>query len=266
MPDFATRITTLVDAEAPPVDIEELVRELEAGAEIAGTSPIRRRATNWVVAVGAAVGVLLLIGVPLLIAGSRPESPPAHDPIAPSYAPPPTARGLKDPPRGAFVAGLDDLCEWFTEEEIAAVVEEAFTSKDLVWEGTVTIVERGPAAGDTSWDCAWYLEGTTAEGSTDNHTVSARVMPGGLPGDPDLVEIIEYTEDQPFERIVGVFFSGYPGVDEDIVVGPAMWTGFIFWVSGTDLAIEIGSSDLGGPGEPSVAIANTILENLRPKP
>jgi hypothetical protein len=28
MSDFATRVTTLVDAEAPPVDIEELVRRL----------------------------------------------------------------------------------------------------------------------------------------------------------------------------------------------------------------------------------------------
>ena len=64
MSDFATRITTLVDAEAPPVDIEELVRRLESGTEITGTSPVRRqrRATNWVVAVGAAIVVFVMIG------------------------------------------------------------------------------------------------------------------------------------------------------------------------------------------------------------
>ncbi|MGB9358408.1 MAG: hypothetical protein WCC01_07610 [Acidimicrobiia bacterium] len=76
MSDFATRITTLVDAEAPPIDIEELVRRLESGTDIVGTSPVRRqrRATNWAVAVGAAIVVFVMIGgFAWLIGGTGPD-------------------------------------------------------------------------------------------------------------------------------------------------------------------------------------------------
>jgi hypothetical protein len=64
MSDFATRITTLVDAAAPPVDIDALVQQLESATEIPGAPPVlpQRRSNNWVVAVGAAIAVFILIG------------------------------------------------------------------------------------------------------------------------------------------------------------------------------------------------------------
>lgn len=73
MSDFATRITTLVDASAPPIDIEGLARQLESDTEPSGALPVvpRRRPANWLVAVGAAIVVFVLIGGSLWLIGGN---------------------------------------------------------------------------------------------------------------------------------------------------------------------------------------------------
>jgi hypothetical protein len=90
MSDFATRITTLVDASAPPVDIEGLVRQLESGTESLGMPPVLppRRAPGWAVAVGAAVVVFLVIGsIALLSPLSEEEADTVIEPPTSSTVP-----------------------------------------------------------------------------------------------------------------------------------------------------------------------------------
>ena len=73
MSDFSTRITTLVDASAPPIDIDGLARQLESDTETLGVRRVvpQRRATNWLVAVGAAIVVFVLIGGSLWLIGGN---------------------------------------------------------------------------------------------------------------------------------------------------------------------------------------------------
>lgn len=73
MSDFATRITTLVDASAPPIDIEGLVQQFESDTEPSGALPVvpQRRPANWLVAVGAAIVVFVLIGGSLWLIGGN---------------------------------------------------------------------------------------------------------------------------------------------------------------------------------------------------
>ena len=107
MPDFATRITTLVDTNAPPIDVEELVRQLESGGEMAGTPPVRRhrRAANWAVAVGAAIVVFVVVGGFVWLIGGT-GSDVIDEPTSTTAAPPsttsPATTATAAPPVGSF--------------------------------------------------------------------------------------------------------------------------------------------------------------------
>ena len=107
MPDFAARITTLVDTNAPPIDVEELVRQLESGGEMAGTPPVRRhrRAANWAVAVGAAIVVFVVVGGFVWLIGGN-GSDVIDEPTSTTAAPPsttsPATTTTAAPPVGSF--------------------------------------------------------------------------------------------------------------------------------------------------------------------
>lgn len=76
MPDLTTRITTLVDAVAPPIEIDALAAQLEAGPRVAAASSPswRRLGTNSAVAVAAAAAVFVLVGgFAWLVGGTGPD-------------------------------------------------------------------------------------------------------------------------------------------------------------------------------------------------
>jgi hypothetical protein len=105
MSDFATRITTLVDASAPPVDIEELVRQLESGTETLGTSPVLPpgRAPGWAVAVGAAVAVVVLIGGVVWLVGGTGTDVVEEPTVTTTYPVPTTVAPVPVPPTPPIV-------------------------------------------------------------------------------------------------------------------------------------------------------------------
>ena len=108
MSDFATRITTLVDASAPPIDIEGLVRQLESDTEPSGTPPVvpQRRPANWLVAVGAAIAVFVLIGgFVWLVSGT--ESDIVEEPSVTTTLPVSTTTAPTPPTTTAPIPGPD---------------------------------------------------------------------------------------------------------------------------------------------------------------
>lgn len=146
-----------------------------------------------------------------------------------------------------FVAGEDDLCEWVSEEEITKAARAAFDSMGVDWDGTATPDEV------EGWDCVWML---AQEGSP----VGAIQVNAVSPTEFDLGEITEYAENEPW---TGALVSGYPGVNDNIMVGAFSWS-HIYWVSNTDDAIQLylSFSIDPEPTEPEIVVANAILEEL----
>ena len=122
MRDLQTQLHEYVESTIERVDVEDVVAAVSAG-RIDDPRPVRRLRPVWV-AVGAAVLVLLLVGVPLLffMSGGSPtvDEPttttvPASTTVPPTTQPVPTRATPSLPSLGALDMPLSDAVPGFTD-------------------------------------------------------------------------------------------------------------------------------------------------------
>jgi hypothetical protein len=150
MPDLLTQLSDYsrqLDDETPP--LAAFVTPVVAG------SPRRVVARPWVAVVGAAVAVLLLVGLPLLINRLWFATPPVEEPPATTVAPPTTATTVPD---SGFAYTTDSLCDWFTADDmnqiVAAAQQRAGTGWSLVAFVPEDCVHLAPPV-ERRWEWAW---------------------------------------------------------------------------------------------------------------
>ena len=120
MSDLATRLRQHVDNAAPPIDVEALVELLQQEPVVAVAPPMRRRFPDWALAFVVAAVVLVVIGGAVLLFSGGDAVEPA-DIIPPVTSVPEPAVE----PGPVFELGTDDLCSWFTVEDMNRILAKA---------------------------------------------------------------------------------------------------------------------------------------------
>jgi len=194
MPDLLTQLSDYarqLDDETPP---------LHAFATPVARSPRRATTRPWVVLVGAAVAVLLLIGVPLLITSTWFAAPPVQEPPVTTVAPSTTATTVPD---AGFEYPTDSLCDWFTAEDmnqiIAAAQERVGTGWPLVAFEAEDCARLAPPVG-ARWD--W------------NHTEPKPGSQNAVPGLAVSLMPVAWLGEEPVAD-----FVGHEMLDESVTYG-----------------------------------------------
>jgi WD40 repeat protein len=144
MPDLLNQLSDYarqLDDATPP--LQSFVTPVTA-------RPPRRVLTRpWVVLAGAAIGILILVGLPLLIADSWHDTPPAHAPTPTTVAPPTTTVTAPEtavPTTAVEVltleapGGLDSAVAWSPD---GTVLTTAVHGEVKVWDATTgRLIER----------------------------------------------------------------------------------------------------------------------------
>jgi hypothetical protein len=202
MPDLLTQLSDYgrqLDDETPP--LAAFVTPVVAG------SPRRVVARPWLVVVGAAVAVLLLVGLPLLINSLWSTAPPAEEPPVTTIVPPTTATTVPDT---GFAYSTDSLCDWFTADDmnqiVAAAQQRAGTSWELVNFEPDDCVRLAPPV-ERRFEYDW--DHTTPKGDFGEDEMVASV-PGLAVG---LVPVA-WTGEEP-----SIEFAGHEMLDESVAYG-----------------------------------------------
>jgi hypothetical protein len=148
MPDLATRITTLVDTAAPPIDVDALARDLEAAS--AGRLP-RTTRPRWlrpaVVFGGAFVAVAAAVGIVALVGSTDDSTPVGDEPPVITEAPAPPSLATTLPPPATEPPASEPPAPVETQPPVDAAPEVPF---DYEAEGTAAGTLDTPL-GSVSW-------------------------------------------------------------------------------------------------------------------
>ena len=159
-------------------------------------------------------------------------------------------------PAEAFSFADDDLCEWVTEEEIAAFVAAAFD-----WNGTVT--QTPPDAPAT---CEWRLTANAGERLTIAYDAEQWQAWEGGAFEFAALDIVDFSDEDP-RAIEGAAVSGHPALSDGVLVTADGWAQFAFWVPPRHqylaLMISVPGEELSYPIDDRVfMVADQFLREL----
>ena len=259
MSDLGSQLRAYVEATIERIDIDDVAASASTGAP-ASPKPTLPKPV-WVVA-GAALAVILLVGIPLLLVGSGDSinagqipttapantvSPPNRDAVGtqdglgdvadstdtpPSTATPITSTTVpSEEPIEVFTFADDDLCEWVAADRITVFFSEAYEFPVDDWDAMADLQHLSDLEPDECW---WRLATTTDDDSFAVHAWNANPGVVLLPA-----EIVEY--DGRGVGFPGPAVSGHPALSEGVVVQNAGWDIYTFWVPPSDnyLALSI---------------------------
>lgn len=173
MSDLHSQLRDYVESTIERVDVDDVVAAASA-ERVPGAKPFLRRQPAWVAA-GAAVVVILLMGLPLLLIGGSDSTPSdattattvAPTTVAPTTvaptpittAPPATTMDEATARREGvpYDPAIHDLCKWFSSGEITEIVSDAYEGA-----GATTLPDSFGAGNPSTYPpftCGWGTEG-----------------------------------------------------------------------------------------------------------
>jgi hypothetical protein len=180
------------------------------------------------------------------------------EPPSDSTAPPPIE--TTSPPTNdaeVFSFADDDLCEWLTGEEVAALISAVYA-----WDGTATIDEKSDPGG-----CTWLLSGP--DGYGDHLAVGDASQWLDIDGNPYDVAAqtpTDYTHELEPWIDIGATVSGHPDLSKGVVVHNGAYGQYAFWAPPSEQYLAY---SLAVPGVEDVftegrffAVANDLLREL----